>query len=217
MAKDPAFLFYYQDFLVGTDHMTDEQIGQYVKCLCHQANRGAIREEHMKNICKTHENHMIIMEKFTKDENGELFNNRLKEEATKRSNYTESRRNNRKNPNICRTYEKHMENENENEDVIETVKEIVEDLNKVCNTSYKHSSAKTRVLIKARLNDGFTVKDFKTVHMKKAQEWRSNSEMVKFLRPETLYGNKFEGYLQQKEVKNLTKAQAATLRSIESL
>jgi len=30
MAKDPAFLFYYQDFLVGVDHMTDEQIGEPV-------------------------------------------------------------------------------------------------------------------------------------------------------------------------------------------
>lgn len=116
MAKDPAFLFYYQDFLVGTDHMTDEQIGQYVKCLCHQANRGTIREEHMKNICKTYENHMIIIEKFKKDQNGEYYNERLRLEVDRRKNYAESRRNNRI---ICKTYDKHMETEteNENEDI----------------------------------------------------------------------------------------------------
>ena len=107
MAKDPAFLFYYQDFLVGTDHMTDEQIGQYIKCLCHQANRGAIRVQHMKNICKTHDNHMIVSEKFKIGENGELFNERLRVEVDRRKAYSESRRKNK----ICSTYDEHMETE----------------------------------------------------------------------------------------------------------
>ena len=109
MAKDPAFLFYYQDFLVGIDHMTDEQIGQYIKCLCHQANRGSIREEHMLNICRTQVNHNIVQEKFLKDKNGEFYNKRLRFEIEKRVNYCESRRNNRLSE---KTYVPHMENEN---------------------------------------------------------------------------------------------------------
>lgn len=113
MAKDPAFLFYYQDFLVGVDHMTDEQIGQYIKCLCHQANRGSIREQHMKNICKTSDNLVIIKEKFVPNENGDLINIRLSVEQEKRRKFSESRRNNRLQTNICKTLDKHMENENE--------------------------------------------------------------------------------------------------------
>ena len=113
MAKDPAFLFYYQDFLVGVDHMTDEQIGQYMKCLCHQANRGSIRSNHMKNICKTHDNYMIVSEKFKEGENGDLVNQRLSNEVIKRKNYAESRRNNRS---TVKTYVKHMEDENIGED-----------------------------------------------------------------------------------------------------
>lgn len=112
MSKDPAFLFYYQDFLVGTDHMNLEQVGAYVRCLCHQANRGTIREEHMLNICKTHDNHMIIIEKFKKDINGELFNERLRLEVEKRKSYSESRRMNK----ISSSYVQHMENENITED-----------------------------------------------------------------------------------------------------
>lgn len=114
MAKDPAFLFYYQDFLEGTDHMTDEQIGQYVKCLCHQAARYTIREYHMKNICKTHDNHMIVKENFKLDDNGELFNLRLRFEMDRRAAYSESRRKNRDPNYICGTYDSHMETETEN-------------------------------------------------------------------------------------------------------
>ena len=45
--KDPAFLFYYQDFLVGTSFMSNEVIGAYIKILCYQADKGSISKEHM--------------------------------------------------------------------------------------------------------------------------------------------------------------------------
>lgn len=78
--------------------------------------------------------------------------------------------------------------------------DIVDYLNKVCGTKYRHTSTKTKDCIKARYNDGFTLDDFKTVINKKYAEW-NNSDMAKFLRPETLFSNKFEGYLNQMEVK----------------
>ena len=78
-------------------------------------------------------------------------------------------------------------------------KEIVDDLNSILDTSYRCNSQKTRSMIKARLNEGFTLEQFKIVHRKKAAEWGSDEKMVKFLRPETLYGNKFESYLNQKD------------------
>jgi len=51
-------------------------------------------------------------------------------------------------------------------------------------------------LIKARIADGFTIKDFETVIQKKADEWLK-TDMSKYLRPETLFGTKFESYLNQ--------------------
>lgn len=86
----------------------------------------------------------------------------------------------------------------ESETDTETVKEIVDYLNEMCGTKYKASSEKTRKLIRARLNDGFTVEDFRTVIFKKARDWINDPKMCKFLRPETLFSNKFEGYLNEK-------------------
>jgi uncharacterized phage protein (TIGR02220 family) len=80
-----------------------------------------------------------------------------------------------------------------------TVNEIITDLNLVVGVNYRMTSSKTKSLIKARLNDGFTVDDFKSVHRKKQAEWGNDPKMSKFLRPETLYSNKFEGYLNQLE------------------
>ena len=75
--------------------------------------------------------------------------------------------------------------------------EIVDFLNECLGTRYKASSEKTRSLIKARLSEGFTVEDFKTVILKKSREWLHDPKMEKFLRPETLFGTKFESYLYQ--------------------
>ena len=76
------------------------------------------------------------------------------------------------------------------------VKEIVDYLNQAAGTNYKSGTGKTVRSIKARLNEGFTVDDFKAVIDKKVSEWRG-SDMEKYIRPETLFGSKFEGYLNQ--------------------
>lgn len=78
-----------------------------------------------------------------------------------------------------------------------SVLEIVEYLNTAVSTSYKPSSKKTASLINARLNEGFTVDDFKAVIDTKASDWLGDSKMSRYLRPETLFGTKFEGYLQE--------------------
>ena len=80
-------------------------------------------------------------------------------------------------------------------------KNIIDYLNLRLGTNYKSSSAKTKALIDARLNEGFTEDDFKVVIDKKYDEWH-DSEMAQYLRPETLFGTKFEGYLNQKNNKN---------------
>lgn len=118
MAKDPAFLFYSSDFLTGTFTFTDEQVGKYVRLLCLQHQQGRLTEEDMRNICKTYDKR--IYSKFVKDSEGLYFNSRLDIESLKRKNYSESRKNNR----LTKSYVKHMENENEDEDDNKNVYEI---------------------------------------------------------------------------------------------
>lgn len=136
--KDPAFLFYSSDFLSGTFLMSDEEIGQYIKLLCLQHQKGHLKEKDMMNICKSYNEN--IFEKFEKDEEGNYYNKRLEEEVFRRKNYSESRRRNRlkkkdeedeegqKNKtyekdinNICSSHEKHMETETETETITENI------------------------------------------------------------------------------------------------
>ena len=72
--------------------------------------------------------------------------------------------------------------------------EIVEYLNEQLGTSYRSNTNATRKHIIARLKEGYTVDDFKKVIDLKTKEWR-NTDMSKYLRPETLFGAKFESYL----------------------
>lgn len=74
---------------------------------------------------------------------------------------------------------------------------IVEYLNNRVGTNYRASSKKTKSCIHARLEEGFKIDDFKAVIDKKADEW-IGTEYERYLRPETLFGTKFEGYLNAK-------------------
>ena len=113
MAKDPAFLFYPNDYIGGTMGMTFEEKGAYIEILMLQFNRG-----HMTS-------HMIgqlvgqlwesIRCKFVQDEQGLWYNIRLDQEKDKRMSFTQSRRNNIKglNQHTIGHMTSHMENENE--------------------------------------------------------------------------------------------------------
>ena len=75
--------------------------------------------------------------------------------------------------------------------------DIVDYLNKKAGKNFKSNSKKTKFLINARIREGFEVKDFKKVIDIKTTEWINDKRMEQYLRPETLFGNKFEGYLNQ--------------------
>jgi uncharacterized phage protein (TIGR02220 family) len=87
---------------------------------------------------------------------------------------------------------------------------IISYLNEKAGTKYKATTGKTKTAIHARLSEGFTLEDFKVVIDKKCAEWLG-TEFEKFLRPETLFGTKFEGYLNAKVTngRNGTNGQAA--------
>ena len=77
------------------------------------------------------------------------------------------------------------------------IRDIVQDLNVVCGTKFKVTTVSTYSAIKARLLEGYTLDDFKSVHKTKFNEW-VGTDMAKHLNPTTLYrpGN-FEKYLNQ--------------------
>ena len=70
-------------------------------------------------------------------------------------------------------------------------------LNQVANKRYKFVD-KTKKFLLARFNEGYTLEDFKQVIDVKTEEWKDNPEFFKYLRPETLFGSKFDSYLNQK-------------------
>lgn len=135
MAKDPAFLFYPGDFLVGVSDLTMDERGQYITLLCLQFTKGHLSEKVMKiAVGKISAD---VLAKFVQDEDGNYYNERLEHEITKRQKYSESRSLNGskggrpkkeikesekpyafQNESICESteqaYEKHTENENEN-------------------------------------------------------------------------------------------------------
>lgn len=76
-------------------------------------------------------------------------------------------------------------------------KQIIEYLNGKSNKSYKHLAAANKKLIKARWNEGYRLDDFKHVIDTKAQQWLTNDEMSQYLRPATLFSNKFDSYLNE--------------------
>ncbi|MFU8753374.1 conserved phage C-terminal domain-containing protein [Streptococcus suis] len=84
---------------------------------------------------------------------------------------------------------------NELEDDI-PYKEIISHLNEKANRNYKANGSKTRTNIKARWNEGFRLDDFIHVIDTMVKDW-SGTKYEKYLRPETLFGPKFEGYLNQ--------------------
>lgn len=108
--KDPAVLFYYQDFLVGTEFMTDEEIGKYIRILCHQADKGRLSKQQVLSICKASAISKSIQEKLKIDNDGFYYNERMEMEKEKRRKFAESRRNNAKGG---KASAEHMEDINE--------------------------------------------------------------------------------------------------------
>jgi uncharacterized phage protein (TIGR02220 family) len=82
--------------------------------------------------------------------------------------------------------------------VSEDIKKIVDYLNEVAGKNYKSSTKATQQHIKARLNEGYVFQDFKIVIDRKCRKWLG-TQMEDYLRPETLFGSKFEGYLNESD------------------
>ena len=78
-------------------------------------------------------------------------------------------------------------------------KEIIDYLNSKTGKKYRDNVQKNRSLIKARWSEGYRLDDFKHVIDNMVKDW-SGTKYAKYLRPETLFGTKFDGYLNQGNV-----------------
>ena len=90
-----------------------------------------------------------------------------------------------------------IEKEKEKENILDSIHKIIDYLNLKIGARYRANSKSTQSHIKARLKEGYTVEDFFAVIDKKYSEWYG-TEMEQYLRPETLFGTKFENYLNSK-------------------
>lgn len=77
-------------------------------------------------------------------------------------------------------------------------KKIIDYLNEKAGTHFKHNTNETKRLIKARFNQGFDISAFQYVIDLKCKQWLTNEKMINYLRPQTLFGTKFEGYLNER-------------------
>jgi len=86
MSKDPAFLFYTNDFLTGVAELTMQERGQYITLMCLQHQKGSLSQKLIKmNVPEVSKD---VLKKFKKNGQGNLFNERLEEEIIKRKKYS---------------------------------------------------------------------------------------------------------------------------------
>ena len=102
----------------------------------------------------------------------------------------------------CHNKDSSIDNTSINNNILNNIySSVIDYLNKKTERTgkekYSSTSTKTQKLIKARLREKYELEDFKIVIDKKCKEWLG-TDMEKYLRPETLFGNKFESYLKQK-------------------
>ena len=90
--------------------------------------------------------------------------------------------------------EDEVKRKKEKENIKEIEHAIIEYLNLKAGTKYRASSKSTQMHVHARLEEGFTLDDFKSVIDKKCAEW-IGTDFAQYLRPVTLFGAKFESYL----------------------
>lgn len=118
MAKDPAFLFYYQDFAYGTRKMSFEEKGAYIELLCEQADTGHLSLDDIKRSLNSHFSIWErICKKFKQDEEGRFYNSVLEEHISKRKSFVNSRKKNLMGSHKEAHMNSHMENVNVNVNV----------------------------------------------------------------------------------------------------
>ena len=114
---------------------------------------------------------------------------------------------NQGNPTLLNTNStKHLPNKTRTKDIGQAepdnipYQEIIAYLNKKTGRDYKPAAAKNKKPIHARWQEGYRLQDFKKVIDNKCFSWGNDPKMSQYLRPETIFGPKFDGYLNENSI-----------------
>ena len=231
--KKPKIINLFIDYAEEFSLLSDAQAGRLIKALLAYADKGEKPDfSDDKAICVM----FSMMKKQVDRDFGkyqELCDRRS--EAGKKGGAPKGNQNARKSSNSSKTSKDNDKDKNENKNkddnkdedkdndlcdahgagegrasstryILET-SEIIDYLNQKAGSRYQPTAKSTERLIAALLNDGYTVEDMKRVVDMKCKEWKF-TEYQKYLRPETLFGEKFEGYLNTPQAPTLPKRQS---------
>lgn len=190
MAKDKKSFVAYCDWLESFEELTDEEAGRLAKHLFRYVND--LDPEAPDKITKMC--FIPIKQSLKRD----LVKYEERAERARLNGAKGGRPKTQKTQSVI-SEPKKPDSDNVNDSVNDSVNVIVSYLNSRVGSSFKASTDKTKRMINARLKEGFTVEDFKQVIETKAEEWENDPKFCKFLRPETLFSNKFESYLNQQQ------------------
>lgn len=186
------------DFRESFENMSLESVGRLTLALFRYANDEEVNEilgddQIARAIFPTLKAHVERHEEYrrTKAENGKKGGGQF--------GNTNATKNDLKRPKTSKNDLKRTPNPYPNPNPNPLIKDILSFLNESTGKKYKDSK-ETVHLINARLGEGYTLDDFKTVIRKKCNEWKNDPKMSSFLRPSTLFApSHFDEYLNQPE------------------
>ncbi len=178
------------------DTLTDEEAGKLFKGIFNYVNTG---DSGLKGVLKA----VFITFKQTIDENEEKYQERceINKLNGSKGGAPKGNQNAKKKSKQPKTTENNQKQHDKNHisyitNHISIIKDIINYLNNKTNSKYKYNTKLTQNKINARLNEGYKLDDFIAVIDKKYEDWH-DTEFEVYLRPETLFGSKFESYLNQ--------------------
>ena len=221
MANPPAFQIYAADIYVDTNEWTCEEVGAYTRLLMSEWVNGDLPSDPKRlariaglDLKRFQKVYPQLMRKFQNNGNDRLINIRLEETRLKQSKYREkqslrassrwAKRNAVEDAAIDAVAEAtHVpdgcssSSSLKNKDILSSIKEIISFLNEKSGKNFSCKTKATIAHIKARLAEGRTIEEFKKVITIKCEKWMPDPKMNDYIRPETLFGAKFESYLNE--------------------
>ena len=133
--------------------------------------------------------------------NYELYQGDKKLEKTQEEN----KRNTKKNQEETNKNDNNLKNEKNEKEVYAP---IIQYLNKKTGKNFSYRTKSTIEKIDARIREDYTLDDFKKVIVNKSDQWLEDGAMNRYLRPETLFGNNFESYLNETPLAEMNLAES---------
>jgi uncharacterized phage protein (TIGR02220 family) len=212
--KSPAFQLYAADFYMDTVSWSATEVGAYFRLLMHEWVNGPLPDNNAQLARIAGVDHKTmgkfwmqsVGKKFVQNAEGTWENSRLEKTREDQRKYVESlseagkigaeKRWKKDSDPISDPNSESMRLQSSSSNK-EYIVEIIDYLNQKTGKKFSAKTKATVNHIKARIKEGHTLEDFKRVIDIKAAKWGTNPKMMDYLRPETLFGTKFESYLNE--------------------